>query len=260
LKPLKPPPAAFGEPQGWKGCDEARIRLGLAQSIQALVFDVDGTLYHQGMLRRRMLWRLLLTFARQPLQGWRAARILSEYRRGQERLRNCREAGGDLGLRQLQFVADTLGADVAAIAPIVHRWMEREPLPLLPSCTPHSLKPLLEIARKRGIKMGVLSDYPAQHKLAALGLEAFFPVVVCAQDADVQTFKPSPRGMQLVLRRLGVANRNALYIGDRADVDVATARNADVPCLILGHKCRVRPEGWLEVAGYRNVREMLFHE
>jgi FMN phosphatase YigB (HAD superfamily) len=227
---------------------------------EALVFDVDGTLYHQGMLRRRMLWRLLRTYARQPLQGWRTARILSEYRREQERLRNCSDAGGDLSLRQLRLVAETLGTDVAAVAPVIHRWMEREPLPFLPSCTPRSLKPLLEIARERGMKLGVVSDYPAQHKLAALGLEAFFPVVVCAQDADVQTFKPDPRGLQLVLRRLGVANRDALYIGDRADVDVATARNADVPCLILGRKRQVRPEGWLEVAGYRDLRQMLFHE
>lgn len=241
-------------------CDYGFMRHDFTQSLQGLVFDVDGTLYHQGTLRRRIVWRFLCAYATRPLEGWRTARILSEYRRGQERLRGCSEAGGDLGGRQLQFVADNLRTDVAAVAPVIHRWMEREPLRLLPGCTPRSLKPLLELARKRGIKMGVLSDYPARDKLAALGMEAFFSVVVCAQDADVQTFKPSPRGLQLVLRRLGVANRNALYIGDRADVDVATARNADVPCLILGHKSQVRPEGWLEVAGYRHLGEVLFHE
>jgi len=227
---------------------------------EALVFDVDGTLYRQGMLRRRMLWRLLRSYAGRPREGWRTARILSEYRRGQERLRGRSEGNGDLSLRQLQFVAETLRTDVAAVAPVIHRWMEREPLPLLPGCTPRSLIPLLEIARKRGMKLGVLSDYPVQYKLAALGLVAFFPVVVCAQDADVQTFKPDPRGLQLVLRRLGVANGNALYIGDRADVDVATARDAGVPCAILGRKRQARPEGWLEVAGYRDLRQMLFHE
>lgn len=85
LRLLKPLPAALGEPQTWKCCDEARMRLGLAQSVQALAFDGDGTLYHQGTFRRRMLWRLLLTCPRQPRQGWRTARILSECRRGQER-------------------------------------------------------------------------------------------------------------------------------------------------------------------------------
>jgi len=232
----------------------------VTQSLQALIFDVDGTLYHQGMLRRRMAWRLLRSYALRPFRGLRTARILAAYRHGQERLRSSRERNGDLKLRQLQFAAEALRTDVTTVASSVAQWMEREPLPLLSACDRRSLKPLLELACSRGIKLGVLSDYPAQGKLAALGLERFFSVVVCAQDDEVQRFKPDPHGLQSVLRRLEVESSNAVYIGDRIDIDFATAQNAGVRCIILGSRHRVHPEGWLEIAGYDDLREMLFDE
>ena len=44
---------------------------------KALLFDVDGTLYHQAPLRRAMSVRLLRHGIVRPLQGWRTLRTLS---------------------------------------------------------------------------------------------------------------------------------------------------------------------------------------
>jgi len=45
----------------------------------AIIFDLDGTLYHQSRLRRAMLLRLLRAHVSRPLEGLRTARILSAY-------------------------------------------------------------------------------------------------------------------------------------------------------------------------------------
>ncbi len=37
------------------------------EATKALIFDVDGTLYDQGKLRRRMLLNLFFSLARNPL-------------------------------------------------------------------------------------------------------------------------------------------------------------------------------------------------
>ncbi|MGH7295477.1 MAG: HAD family hydrolase [Polyangiaceae bacterium] len=105
----------------------------------------------------------------------------------------------------------------------------------------------LEAARERGLRVGVLSDYPAAAKLEAMKLARYFDVVVCAQDAEVNRFKPDPAGIVEVLRRLDVAPDAALYVGDREEVDGAAASAAGVACAIVG-----------KGAGYPELHARLF--
>lgn len=57
------------------------------------------------------------------------------------------------------------------------------------------------------------------------GLLSLFDVAVA--DSDVSTSKPSPEGIQLVLKKLGVAAEDAFYIGD-SPVDVRASHAASV--------------------------------
>ena len=49
-------------------------------------------------------------------------------------------------------------------------------------------------ARSARRPAGVLSDYPAEAKLQALGLAGRFSPVLCATDPEIGAFKPNPRG------------------------------------------------------------------
>jgi FMN phosphatase YigB (HAD superfamily) len=84
--------------------------------------------------------------------------------------------------------------------------------------------------------LAVLSDYSADRKLAAMGLAHFFDVVVTAQDPEVQRFKPDPAGLELVLQRLAVRMSEAVYIGDREDVDAVAASRAGMQYFILSER------------------------
>ena len=86
----------------------------------------------------------------------------------------------------------------------------------------------------RGLRLGALSDYPATRKLEALGVADRFDVVLSAQDPRVHAFKPSPKGLLVALEELGAAPGDALYVGDREDVDGAAARAAGMRYVIIG--------------------------
>ena len=228
-------------------------------AVRAIVFDVDGTLYRQGGVRRGMLLRLLRAHAGRPAEGVRTLRALRAYRRAQEHLRLAPE--GDEALAadgQVRLACEWTGLGPDVVGASEERWMEREPLDLVARATRAGLAEFLEACAARGLRLGVLSDYAPGPKLAARGVDRFFHVAVCAQDPDVRAFKPNPRGIEVALARLGVDRRHAIYVGDRPAVDAAAARRAGVPCVIIGRRDAVHPGGWTEVSGYRALRDAFF--
>jgi HAD superfamily hydrolase (TIGR01549 family) len=116
---------------------------------------------------------------------------------------------------------------------------------------------LLDALRSRGVRLGVLSDYPAEAKLRALDLADQFHAVVSAQDPAVNCFKPHPRGLLEALRRLGVAPTDALYVGDRHDVDAATAHAAGVACVIVRGRSAAPGATWTHAADFRALHTAL---
>ena len=199
-------------------------------TLKAIVFDVDGTLYRQGPVRRAMLVRLGGECVRRPLRGAQTMRAVRAYRHAQEELR----AGGGSPGEQIALASRRAGLPAGLVAEVVTRWMDREPLALLPGAARPGMAEFLAQAEARGLHLGVLSDYPARAKLEALGVAHRFTALVCAQDPGVGSFKPDPRGLLLVLERLGVAPAHALYVGDRASVDGVTASRAGVASVIIG--------------------------
>jgi len=136
--------------------------------------------------------------------------------------------------------------------------MEQEPLELLPRSAHRGLFEFLQAAKSRELRLGVFSDYPATAKLEAMGIAHFFDVVVSAQDSEIQRFKPAPRGLEVTLRRLGVKKHQALYVGDRPDIDAAAASRAGIACVIIGQRRSVAGEfGWIGISSYRELYDAI---
>jgi phosphoglycolate phosphatase len=77
-----------------------------------------------------------------------------------------------------------------------------------------------------GHSMAVLTNKPVRFSegiLAGLGISHYFRYVYGGN--SFETKKPDPEGMNILLRDLSVAPREAMIVGD-SDVDVRTARNA----------------------------------
>jgi HAD superfamily hydrolase (TIGR01549 family) len=131
--------------------------------------------------------------------------------------------------------------------------MEEEPLPLLARARYPYLLEFLSATRSRGLRLAALSDYDPDRKLRALGVSAFFDLVASAADPEIQAFKPDPRGLLVVLRRLGVPAHRALYVGDRIAVDARAAQRAGIPCAIIGRSAAAGGAGFLQIRDYRQL-------
>ncbi len=219
--------------------------------LEAILLDVDGTLYRQPPVRARVALHLLAAHALRPRLGWRTLRLIAAYRSAQEQLRQ-RPADGELAAAQLRLASQRAGVPLDAAELLLRRWMQDAPLGPIARAARRGLRDFLEAARARGLGLAVVSDYPASAKLRALGVDDLIAVRVGAQDPAVQRFKPDPRGLRVALERLGVSAERALYVGDRPDVDGPAARAAGVAVLILGTHRRA------DVAGFPELRDRLF--
>ena len=86
--------------------------------------------------------------------------------------------------------------------------------------------------KARGCRLAVVSN-----KMMVATVELcshFFPdtieVAIGENEAEGIRKKPAPDTVFAALKRLGVSGDNAVYVGD-SDVDLATARNSNLPCI-----------------------------
>jgi HAD superfamily hydrolase (TIGR01509 family) len=201
-----------------------------------------------------MLWRLLRAGAAHPASTWREWRLVHCYRKAQEHLRNCADP---FARGQLPLACEWSGVPPEQAAETIARWMEDAPLEVLARCLRPGVANLLETAKNRGVRLGLVSDYPASRKLLAMGLETYFSAVLTAQDDRVGVFKPAPNGLKVALAELGVEPDRAVYIGDRPSVDGETAQRAGVAGVILGQPLGRAGPGWVGVPDVPSLRNML---
>lgn len=91
---------------------------------------------------------------------------------------------------------------------------------------------LLKELRKAGYKTAVVSnkaDYAVQN-LVKQYFDGLFDMAV-GEKPNVRK-KPAPDSVNQVLKQLQVAKEKAIYIGD-SDVDIETARNANMDCIAV---------------------------
>jgi len=231
------------------------FRRRLPSKVSAIVFDVDGTLYDQRRLRLMMFRRLLSECLKDPLLGFQSIRFLRAYREAHESLRD-ESAPLDLGSRQLEIACRSTAVQHRQAGEIVNRLFETAPLVHLHRFVRAGVVEFLQTARARGVRLGVYSDYPAEAKLQAMSLTGCFDVVVSSHDAAVGLLKPHPAGLQCCLARLDVKAENALFVGDRIDIDAECARRANVCPIIVGsQKCS---DSCMTASGFGNLNALLF--
>lgn len=194
--------------------------------IRLVIFDVDGTLYRQSTLRRRMVNLLIRdALARRSTSS---IRILREYRAERERLAEDETEKFEPILRRR--VAEKFRIPHETVTAVVSEWIEKRPLLELGRCLYPDVIPLFDAIRGSGRKIGILSDYPVRDKLKSLGLEADYSVA--AGDPDVGMMKPHPAGLEHLMRRAGQRPDATVLIGDRPERDGEAGRRAGVSVLL----------------------------
>ena len=176
---------------------------------QAVIVDLDGTLYYQKPVRRAMLRDMLLHF-------WRVREFLvvKKYRTLFEQELAEQE-------RMLRLPGDAPN--------IIREWMIVRPLPYVKKYCDDVLIDRLKRAMSIGRTVIVYSDYPVQEKLDAL---EFMPSQAYSSE-DVGSMKPDATGIVRVLREQGLELEHCVVIGDRQEKDGMLAHNMGAKALIL---------------------------
>jgi putative hydrolase of the HAD superfamily len=215
-------------------------------TIRFVVFDVDGTLYEQRALRLRMVRELLAHVLRSL--SLNDLLVVRRYRILRERMAEAETAGFDA--RLLDETARSTGVPTARVRAIVQEWIEERPLPYLMAARIAGIDELFAGLQRSGKVIGVLSDYPAQDKLARLGLRADF--IACAPEPRIDMLKPHPKGLETLMADAGFAPQQTVLIGDRVERDGAAALRAGAHSLIRS----ARPQAG--IATFRDYRDPLF--
>jgi putative hydrolase of the HAD superfamily len=81
----------------------------------------------------------------------------------------------------------------------------------------------------REYRLGLVSDGyqdTQQRKIASLGIESYFDVIVLSDTFGREFWKPSSKPFHRALETLGINAKNAVYVGDNPEKDFLGARRA----------------------------------
>lgn len=107
---------------------------------------------------------------------------------------------------------------------------------------------LLEKLKAAGVPMAIVSNKldAAVKQLNQIYFKDYISVAIGENEAAGVKKKPAPDTVYAALRELGVSAEDAVYVGD-SEVDIATAKNAGLPCISV--TWGFRDSGWLLAHG-----------
>jgi putative hydrolase of the HAD superfamily len=201
----------------------------MIRSIDAVGFDIDGTLYPESM----MYFCSIPSFLRDPL-------LMFHFGRMRRKVRTASRSGADAAaalprdrFRSLQarLILQSMGREVTqkTMQDMLDRidrhiygvWMRSfsviRPFRGVPEVFDH--------LRGMGLKTGLLSDFPPGGKPRALGVDQRVDVICSAEDAG--ELKPHDEPFMLLARELQVEDLSRmLYVGNSYTKDIEGAKAA----------------------------------
>lgn len=117
---------------------------------------------------------------------------------------------------------------------------------------------VLEELRSDGIPLGVITNGPAEFqraKLVTVGIDGLFDVVVAS--GDIGVLKPANEIFDRALAGLGVGARRAIHVGDNFAADVVGAADAGMTAVWINRDAAVAPRSDVAHRDIRSLRDVL---
>ena len=206
--------------------------------IDALIFDLDGTLYSQKEVRRVMLWRLVKFYCLRP---HKIRQLFSLFLFRQ--MRECPSYQACSMPELFQRVSRRTKLPADEIRDTVQFWMFDNPLDVIKRCAYHDVIDFINASKKHDRKIIIYSDYPVVQKLKALSVEADF--VFVSGEGKLAEQKPSRISMKYILDTIVIPPERILYVGDRDEKDKVSAEMVNVKYLDILEFRKLLKEGFL---------------
>jgi putative hydrolase of the HAD superfamily len=201
-------------------------------TLKLVIFDVDGTLYSQPKLRRKMFMAIIRYYILRP---WKYKELLILYHFRKEREKKAGYHGDNLQEEQYVWCQQKSKSPLIRIKKVVDKWIFSFPNKYLKKCMYPGVELFFEDLERRGILTAIYSDYDAEKKLENMYLQA--DLIVSSTDAHINAFKPLPNGLNYITSKLGIKDKNnCLFLGDRKELDGECAKFAGIPFLFVNKK------------------------
>jgi len=197
--------------------------------IRGLVFDIDDTLYDEQDYVR---------------SGFDAvARLVATPEADEHAISSWLRDAFQSGVR-----GDTLDRLRAAFPAVADRFTTEALIDAYRSHTPSivladGMSEALDELRRRGLRLGVLSDGPAasQHaKAVALGLDRWFEPIILTSVFGAAFAKPATAGFEHIANGWALAARELVYVADNPAKDFAGPRRLGWATIRLRHPRQLR--------------------
>ena len=217
--------------------------------FSAVAFDLDGTLYPNYRFYARLIPFLL-----------KEQRYLRAFGKARDRLRNevwekNGQAADSFYQRQALYMAEILKKNPDSLEERTEKAIYRgwEPLFKKVKLFPQ-VKETLGALREKGIKLGLLSDFPPETKIANLGLSGYWDAVLCSE--TIGQLKPDPLPFRELCRAMALPPDKILYVGNSFSYDVLGAQGAGMKTALIRSK-RMFP---LADAGKKGKADFVFYD
>lgn len=180
---------------------------------RAVAFDLDDTLYPE---------REYVLSGFRAVAAWAHTNLNIPAEKGVDSLSRLFSEGvrGDTFNRWLFL--HQVEPKASLIDKLVHIYRSHEP-----KIKPFPEVPTLLSTLKKKYRLGLISDghlSVQQSKLNALHLASFFDAIVLSDEWGRDYWKPSTRPFEIILGKLGVEGKDAVYVGDNPLKDFLGAR------------------------------------
>lgn len=208
--------------------------------IQALIFDLDDTLYDQIQPFRRAILNhlqvptdqlepLYIAFRHYADEVFEATAI-GKMSLKDSHIYRMKHALADFGYQVSDATALAIQIDYDYFQGQI------ELSPVFPE--------IFSWCQAQGIAMGIITNGPYRHqlrKIRTMGLVNWFELEHVLISGQVGITKPNPAIFQLMEERLGISGEDICYLGDSFENDVVGAKAANWKAIWFNHRKRVEP-------------------
>lgn len=195
-----------------------------SNKIEAVVFDVDGTLYPN----YKMYIKSLGFFIQHPLISIAFSKTRAKIRTF-GRIDNFRE-------KQIEFFSQFLGIPIEKGRELSSKLIYEQFVLMFKYIKPFpEVEAVLKRFKAAGIKLGVISDFPVKEKLSWLGLDKYWDAVLSAD--EIGCLKPLPDTFMMMAEKLNIAPEKIIYVGNHYLYDIIGSNSAGMKS---AHFCRFK--------------------
>lgn len=221
-------------------------------NIEAVAFDIDGTLYPS--------WKL---FIRMPFYILRNFRFYLHFNKIRNTLHTTAPLS-DLYEYQARLYAESAHVSVEDARKKIQRISYDGLISKFRKIKPYKYAyEFMKNCKDAGLKVGILSDFPPSQKEEIWGMKELCDVCIGSEEAGC--LKPCIYPFGILSQKLGVEPSKILYVGNSHRYDVLGAKNAGMRTayILTGiNKLfnRKNPEADISFRNYRELERIVFQK